>query len=255
MFKGIDVSKHNGSINWDKVKKAGIKFAMIRAGYGANNIDEKFKFNISECNRLGIPCGVYWFSYAYTIEMAKKEAQYCLAAVKPYKLEYPISFDFEYDSVEYAKQKGVTIGKGLASDITQAFCSEIEKAGYYVINYSNIDYLNNYFETKVSAKYGLWLAQWNNNEQPSRECQLWQYSAEGKVNGISGKVDMNKSLVDFPKIIKENQLNGYKKEWYEDAKEWVKREGISDGLNPLETASKAEVWTMLKRYHDKFGGA
>lgn len=254
LFKGIDVSKHNGNINWEKVKASGIQFAMIRAGYGANNIDSQFKRNISECNRLGIPCGVYWFSYAYNAAMAKKEAEYCLAAVKPYKLEYPIAFDFEYDSVIYAKKQGVTVGKKLATEIMQAFCSVIEKADYYVINYSNIDYLINYFEAGTVKKYGLWLAQWNNAANPSKECQIWQYAETGKVDGISGPVDMNKSFVDFPKIIKENQLNGFKKEWYEDAKEWVKKFGISDGSKPLEAASRAEVWSMLKRYHDKFGG-
>jgi len=252
LFKGIDVSKHNGNINWEKVKNSGIDFAMIRAGYGANNIDSQFNRNIFECNRIGLPCGVYWFSYALNAEMARKEAQYCLAAVKPYKLQYPIAFDFEYDSVTYAKKQGVSIGKKLASEIMQAFCSEIEKAGYFVINYSNIDYLKNYFEDAASKKYGLWLAQWTNLQNPSKECLIWQYSETGKVDGISGQVDLDKSFVDFPKLIKDKQLNGFKKEWYEDAQEWVKKFGISDGSKPLETASRAEVWSMLKRYHEKF---
>lgn len=261
-YKGIDVSKHNGIIDWEKVKKAEINFAMIRAGYGANNIDERFKYNISECNRLGIPCGVYWFSYALNAAMAKKEAQYCLEAVKPYKLEYPIAFDFEYGSVDYAKKQGINVAKKLATDIMQAFCSEIEKAGYYALNYSNIDYLNNYFEPDVAKRYGLWLAQWNNNLIPSRDCQIWQHSETGKVNGIAGNVDLNRGYIDFPKIIKERGLNGFKKveqpkkdekPYYADAQEWVMKEGISDGTKPLEAASRAEIWTMLKRYHDKFG--
>lgn len=253
-MKGIDVSVHNGIIDWEKVKASGIDFAMIRAGYGAGNIDTKFKRNITECNRLDIPCGVYWFSYALNDGMAKKEAQYCLGAVKPYKLEFPIAFDFEYDSVTYAKKQGITITKALATSIMKAFCSEIEKAGYYVINYSNIDYLNKYFEADATKKYGLWLAQWN--DKPSRECQIWQYSSSGKVNGINGNVnvDMNKSYIDFPKIIKEKGLNGFGKSgtYYADAVKWAVENGISDGTNVEEPATRAQVITMLKRYHDKF---
>ena len=80
--KGIDVSSHYGIITWDKVKDAGIDFAIIRAGYGDGVIDKHFKYNISECNRVGIPCGVYWFSYANSIEDSKNEALHCIKLIK-----------------------------------------------------------------------------------------------------------------------------------------------------------------------------
>ena len=112
--KYIDISKFQGNVDFSKVK-GHVDGIIIRAGYGANNIDAQFKRNVTECNRLGIPCGVYWFSYAYTEAMAKKEAEYCLAAIKPYKVELPVCFDFEYDSVASAKKNGVSVDKKLAT--------------------------------------------------------------------------------------------------------------------------------------------
>ena len=141
-LKGIDVSKWQGEIDWEAVKKSGVDFVMIRAGYGKNNIDEYFERNISECNRLGIPCGVYWFSYAYTEKMARNEAKYCIEAIKKYKISYPVAFDFEYDSVDFAAGKGVKVTKTLASKLVRAFCEEIQNAGYYVSVYANPNYLS-----------------------------------------------------------------------------------------------------------------
>ena len=249
MFKGIDVSQHNGSINWENVKKSGIQFAMIRAGYGKNTMDNHFIYNITECNRLGIPCGVYWFSYALNESMAENEARYCLNAVKPYKLEYPIAYDFEYDSVDYAKKQGITISKAMASSFAKAFLSTIEKAKYCAINYSNLDYLSRYYNDEVKNSYSLWLAAWNKNENPPRTCAMWQ-NGVGRVNGVSGDVDTDKSYVDFPAYIKANGLNGFvnKEEWYSDARKWVVANGISDGTDPDGNATRAMVWTMLYRY-------
>lgn len=215
MKKGIDVSKWQGKIDWEKAKKAGIEFAMIRAGYGQNNIDEYFERNIKECNRVGIPCGVYWFSYALNPDMARQEAKYCLAAIKPYKVEYPVCFDFEYDSVNYATKKGVTITKSLATAIADAFLSEVEKAGYYAMNYSNKDYLSRMFDMDILKKYDLWLALWPTSKTPdvdrSGECGIWQYTSDGKVDGIYGRVDMNIAYKDYPTIIRQAGLNGFGK--------------------------------------------
>ena len=206
MKKGIDVSKWQGVIDWEKVKADGIQFVIIRAGYGKNNIDEYFERNISECNRLGIPCGVYWFSYAYNEEMARQEAQYCLEAIKPYKVEYPVCFDFEYDSVDYAKKKGVIITKALATKIADAFLSEIESAGYYAMNYANKDYLKNMFDMERLKKYDLWYAYWSTNCDRN-DVGIWQYTSNGKVNGIQGRVDMNIAYKDYTAIIKRAGLN------------------------------------------------
>ena len=131
MRKGIDVSYSNGEINWAQVKPQ-IDFAILRAGYGRNNIDARFVENARACTEQGIPMGLYWFSYAYTVEMAEKEAEYCLEQAKQYKIDYPITFDFEYDSVRYANENGVAVTKELAMALTKAFCDKIKAAGYHV---------------------------------------------------------------------------------------------------------------------------
>lgn len=197
MLKGIDVSKHNGVINWMDVKYH-IDFAMLRAGYGKNNVDSMFNRNATECERYGIPYGIYWFSYAYTPEMARNEAKYCLEIISEYNPTYPVCFDFEYDSTAYAKKNGVTVTKKLMCDMAIAFLSEIEKAGYYAMNYTNIDYLNKGFSS-LTSKYDTWLAQWS-VKTPSKPCGIWQYSDSGKVAGIAGKVDMNYSYHDYAEI-------------------------------------------------------
>lgn len=252
MRKGIDVSKHQGTIDWEKVKASGVEFAMIRAGYGKNNIDKQFERNIKECNRLGIPCGVYWFSYAYNEAMAEKEAEYCLAAIKPYRLDYPVAFDFEYDSVNYAAKNGVNITKAIASKITKAFCETVEKAGYYVMNYANDDYQTRYFDSAVKKDYDLWLAKWPKtpdlNKPPA--CGIWQYSSTGKVPGITGNVDMNAAYKDYPALINKKDKKeepAAEKSEAEKAGEWVIKKGISDGSNPDATATRSQIWTMLYR--------
>ena len=207
MLNGIDVSKHNGVIDWAKVKKAGYNFAMIRAGYGLTK-DARFDYNAKEALKNGITIGAYWFSYAYTVSGAKKEAQKMLEVVKPYKITYPLAYDFEYDSVRYAKQKGVTITKALASNMADAFLSTIKAAGYYPANYTNFDYLMNYFTKEVTNKYDLWLAAWRTNKtKPTGypTLTIWQHDvlgtsehikrgeahAIGSVAGINGAVDIN----------------------------------------------------------------
>lgn len=103
MYNGIDVSKWQGKINWSKAKKY-IDFAIIRAGYGKGNVDEYANYNIEQCEKYKIPYGLYWFSYAYNKDMAEREADYLLRVIGYHKPEYPLYFDFEYDSVDYAKK-------------------------------------------------------------------------------------------------------------------------------------------------------
>lgn len=206
MLKGIDVSEHQGVIDWNKVKDH-VDFVMIRAGYGKNNIDKQFERNIKECNRLGIPVGIYWFSYAYTEDMARQEAKYALSAVKDYRLEYPISFDLEYDTLDYAKKNGVNINKRLATNMVKAFCSEIEKAKYYAMNYTNQDFINNHFYFNEIERYCPWYAYYN-KELDRSNVGMWQYSDKGTVPGIQGSsVDLDYARVDFAKDIKNRHLN------------------------------------------------
>lgn len=209
MLKGIDVSEHQGRIDWEKVKDH-IDFAILRAGYGRNNIDKQFVRNIKECNRLGIPVGVYWFSYAYTVEMAKQEAKYVLEAINPYKVEYPVFFDLEYGTLNYARKNGVNISKRLATDMVKAFCNEIEGARYWAGNYANPDFINNKFYQSELERYSLWLAWYGATENQAKKysCQMWQYSESGSIPGIgTNSVDMNYEYRGFAKAIKEAGLN------------------------------------------------
>lgn len=192
-LKGIDVSYHQGRIDWKKVKNAGIQFAMLRAGYGKNNLDKQFHNNANGCRTNGIPFGVYWFSYAYTVEMARQEARYCVAAIEQYEVQYPVCYDLEYDSISYAGKHNVTIGKSLATKMAIAFCEEVEKAGHKAMNYANLDYAKRMFG---SVPYDLWFARYNSTPGHS-DMAIWQYSSSGAVPGIAGKVDMNYCYKDY----------------------------------------------------------
>ncbi|MEG2108134.1 MAG: GH25 family lysozyme, partial [Clostridium sp.] len=199
-------SEHQGVINWNEVK-GNVDFVMLRAGYGQNNIDKQFVRNIKECNRLGIPVGIYWFSYALNESMARQEAKYALAAVKDYRLEYPIAFDFEYDTVRYAKQNGVNVTKRFATDLVKAFCLEIENNKYYAMNYTNQDFLLNMFYFSEIKRFCPWYA-WYNSKLNRTDVGMWQYTESGTMPGISGSsVDVNYAYVDFAKDIKNRGLN------------------------------------------------
>lgn len=195
---GIDVSHHQGEINWHEVY-GHIDFAMLRAGYGQNAIDNYFHKNARECTELGIPFGAYWFSYAYTVDMAKREAQYAIEACKKYNIQYPLAFDFEYDSYNYAFKKGVKVDADLMCAMAEAFLQEVEAAGYYAINYTNPDFLNRGFE-RLTGRYDTWLAHWG-VKSPSVICGIWQHSSYGSIPGIKGYVDEDIAYKDYPAII------------------------------------------------------
>lgn len=205
-LKGIDVSKWQGSIDWDKVKKAGIQFAMIRDGYGKkapNQVDGYFVRNMKGAKSVGIPVGVYHYSYAKSPDDARKEAEFCLENIKGYTLEYPVAFDIEDPSL-------ASLGKGVLTEICKAFCSKIESAGYYCMIYANSTWLNDRLNSQeLLSKYDLWFAHYNQS-QPSRNCGIFQYSRTGRVDGINGDVDLNYAYKDYPSIIKSRRLNGFR---------------------------------------------
>ena len=205
-FKGLDVSKYQGTIDWSQVKAAGYDFAMLRAGYGFNTIDPQFQRNASECNRLGIPIGAYWFCYALNPAIAVQEANGCLNAISGYRLDYPVCYDIEQDSVNYAAQNGVSITPSLATDIVTAFCNHIEEQGYYAMFYTNKNFLNTYFPADFSSHFALWYAYYTNTFDGTN-CGIWQYTNQGRVPGISGNVDLDIGFIDYPTVIRNAGLN------------------------------------------------
>jgi GH25 family lysozyme M1 (1,4-beta-N-acetylmuramidase) len=218
-FKMIDVSAHNGTIDFAKVKSDGIQGVIIRAGYGVSTVDKNFHANIKNALANGLHVGVYWFGYAYTVVQAEKEAQFCINTLKPYsgKVDLPIFYDWEYDSYNYAKKQGVTVSKQLCSDMTAKFCDTLENNGYFSGFYANVDYLNRFYTDTVKQRYTLWVAQWSSYCTYGGNFGIWQYGAETNkidsktVNGISGVVDKDYCYIDYPTIIKNGGFNGYSK--------------------------------------------
>lgn len=206
---GIDVSGHQGNIDWRKVKASGIQFAMLRAGYGANNVDSEFERNAHGCMEEGIPFGVYWFSYAYTPEMARREAEKCISVIREYKVQYPVCYDFEYDSVRYAQQNGVQVTRTLSTRLVEAFCGRVEELGYFAMYYSNLDYLERMFSPGLREKYALWYARYA-SAPGQTGIGMWQYRDNGRVEGIRGNVDMDIAYEDFARVISEAGLNHLK---------------------------------------------
>ena len=188
--KGIDVSEWNGTIDWEKVKASGIDYAIIRCGYGMNysNQDDKYWLrNVSECERLGIPFGVYIYSYATNTDRALSEAQHVLRLINGRNLTYPVYFDMEDDS---------TIGSDLAA-IANTFCTTIQNAGYAVGVYSSTSWWNSYLTNSCFANWHRWVAEWGPTCNYKGQYAMWQYTSDGSVNGIDGRVDMN-YLIGYP---------------------------------------------------------
>lgn len=207
MIKGIDVSSWQGNIDFAKVKASGIDFVIIRAGYGreTRQNDNCFEVNYRNAKAAGLDVGAYWYSYADSAEDTVKEAKACMEVIKGKKFEFPIYFDLEEQS-QFAK------GRNFCDSIIKAFCGELEKNGYLAGLYCSTYYLNNYISNAIAGKYALWVAQYNYRcTYTANKYGIWQYSSEGRINGISGNVDMDYCYTDYPNIVKNGGYNGYKK--------------------------------------------
>ena len=185
---GIDVSEWQGNINWEKVKKAGVEFAMLRIGFGPKSNgeikeDKWFKNNLKGAKKVGIPVGVYLYSYAKTEEEAKEQVKWINKKLNGEKLELPIAFDWENWS-SFNKYK-VSFKK--LNDIAETFIEETHKYGYEGILYSSAYYLNIIWKQYDNT----WLAYYTSNNDFKKPYIMWQLSSKGKVSGISGSVDID----------------------------------------------------------------
>lgn len=195
---GIDVSKYQGNIDWNKVKRSGkVDFAILQAGYGKeyNQIDTTFERNYSECKRVGIPCGAYWYSYACSIAEAEREAKVFLSVLNGKSFEYPVFFDLEEPSA-------LALGKNVCSDMVTAFCTALENSGYFAGLYISRIPLQTHITEKVAKRFTLWVAEYGNQCNYSEDYGMWQYSSQGEVDGINGDVDLNRCYIDYSSIIK-----------------------------------------------------
>jgi len=205
-MKGIDVSVHNGDIDWGKVKTDGIDFAIIRAGYGrlASQKDKRFEQNYSGAKAVGIPVGAYWYSYAMNENEARQEADVFLSVIKGKQFEMPVYFDLE-------EKKQFNLGKEKVSAIMRAFLEKVESAGYFTGLYGSASSLTTHTADDIKSRYTIWLAHWVNQTNYSNAYAIWQYSSNGKVTGINGNVDLDICYKDFPTVIKGKALNGWAK--------------------------------------------
>ena len=206
LAKGIDVSSWQGNIDWDKVKADGIQFAILRCGYGSDMTsqdDKYFARNVKECERVGMPFGLYIYSYADSLEKAKSEAAHTLRLLKGLKPQYPIYYD-----LEDAKTTG-QCSKDLILEMAKIFVETLEKEGYWVGIYANKYWNTSYLTDKWYDSKARWIAQYHTECTYKGDYGIWQYSSSGKVNGIKGNVDMNYAYIDYPTLIKNSGKNGF----------------------------------------------
>lgn len=199
---GIDVSEWQGNIDWASVKT---DFVILRAGYGkeASQKDKCFEENYKRCKENGIHVGAYWYSYATSVEEAQQEANVFLSTIKRKQFEYPVYMDVE-------EQRQFTLGKKKVSEIIRAFCSVLEKAGYFVGLYMSASFLDKYVEDDVKKAYTVWVANYGvDKPNYTGDFGMWQFTNSGYVSGVNGNVDMNYCYKDFPSIIKNAGLNGF----------------------------------------------
>ena len=194
--QGIDVSEHQGRIDWNAVKASGIDFAILRVGFGApswgGRVDYQFNRNISECERLGIPYGVYIYSYAFDNQQAADEASMVIDCLSGRNPRLPVYYDLEDKTIiADGRQSGI-------ASRAQIFCNKISSAGYKPGIYANLNWFNNILTDPVfkSGSWDHWIAQYNSQCHYTGSYSFWQYTSRGKVSGISGNVDMNYAYVD-----------------------------------------------------------
>lgn len=188
MEKGIDVSWHQGEVDWEKVQATDVSFAIVRCGYGNDQEDQddsRWKYNADECTRLGIPLGTYIYSYALDVEEAKSEAAHVLRLVEGYDLSFPIFYDLEdenYTGSLSAKEIG---------DIAETFVNEMNNAGYEVIIYASKYWFENVLTDSRFDQWEKWVAQYNDRCTYNGKYMMWQCASDGRIDGIDGNVDIN----------------------------------------------------------------
>lgn len=221
-YKGIDVSSYNGTIDWNKVKAAEVAFTMLRMGY-STTIDKRFIQYYKNAKSANLVLGGYWFSYALDVSQAAQEADICIKLLKQYPLDLPIYYVFEDDSDRWAKQKNVVMNKQLRTEIIQTFCSKLQSKGYKVGIRCNENYIVNKVNWNILNKWPLWLAKWVNYGGPRPTTYVdsnmvsvrwgnpdcWQFSDNGKVNGINTNINLNYWYKELPQKQKKEELKIY----------------------------------------------
>lgn len=199
LAKVIDISAWQGEISvasFKKAKKSGVTAVILRSSYTSQksfslHVDKVFKKNIANAKAAGLPVGVYHYSQAININEAKKEAEYVISIIKGMKLELPVAFDWEFGG-RLSRSRAMNNGKAMNKKICDSFCNTIKAAGFTPMVYANLDTLNHYIANDIYKSWKIWVAQYNKTCDYKYPRYLWQYTSSGRVDGLSGRIDMNK---------------------------------------------------------------
>ncbi len=203
---GIDLSYHQPEIDWDALEASGIEFVMLRCGYrgyseGGLLKDEKFDEYAKECNDRNIPLGVYFFSQSLNEEEAVEEAEFTLSLIKDYKISYPVVLDTEYVSDKQARTNTAEIDDELRTRMCIAFCRRIEQEGYYPMIYASENWIRRELNYEALQDYDFWAPQYLEENDFLFDFTMWQYTCEGRIDGIEDYVDLNISMVDYASFV------------------------------------------------------
>lgn len=184
--EGIDVSTWQGdNIDWNAVKNSGIEFVMIRSNFGWTGVDKRFKQNIEGAKAAGLKVGVYLYSYATNVTEASWEFDNLMRTISGYELDYPVAYDLE----DPKAQGNLSVNE--LTDIAVTFCEKVKQAGYTPMVYGSVSWLENKLDYNRIRDYKIWVAQYNSVCQYDYDYNIWQYTSQGKVDGIDGDVDRN----------------------------------------------------------------
>ena len=210
--RGVDISKYNGNCDFNRAKKAGLDFVIIKAGSGASGEDPYWVKHYNGAKSAGMGVGAYWYCYATNVEQARKEAQMFLKCLEGMQFDYPVYLDLE-DKCQ------ASLGNKIRTDIAVAFMEVLERAGYHTGIYSMKAWFDKSFDMERLKGYDLWIARWGSSEHGyvgKGSIGMWQYTNAGRYDGIGntseGGVDTNIAYRDYPKIIKSHGLNNFKKQ-------------------------------------------
>lgn len=197
---GIDVSKYQSAIDWLRVAASGVHFAFVRVGWAGyeggidEGLDPCFARNMAGAAAAGLAVGAYVYSYCKTPAAARRAAREATALLAPYRLTMPLAFDIE-DAATYK-----ALGRGQSSAVAAAFLDETKARGYYPLLYTYTSFAQSYLDMNALAAYDLWLADYR-GYMGIKGASIWQHTSDGRVDGISGRVDLNIAYKDYPALI------------------------------------------------------
>ena len=191
-MKGVDISQHNGDVDFGRVKSAGIEFVILRAGYGKciSQIDVDFYRNYKNAKENGLKVGAYWYSYASNPDEALLEAKVFCEVVKGLDFDLPLYYDIE---------ENVSLKQATAN--IQSFCNYLESQGYFAGVYANANAFNNFIDSSIKSRYTTWLAHWS--DKPAFVSPMWQNSSTGRIDGVKGYVDTDIANDELLKWVKQ----------------------------------------------------